>query len=282
MKSKWLIVVLAIVLVAAVLAGVYYLTQPKQSEVSKAAEKRFIEMMIPHHEGAIEMAKQADEQATRQETKTLAASIITSQQKEINDMRRWYKEWFNSEVPKVESDPHAGHAAEPPAGTATTYDDAFIAMMIPHHELAINMAREVKPNAFHREIKDLADAIIDGQTAEIEQMKKYQTEWLRSALAGGGEKITYTDAGFDRPNVTIPRGATVTWISSRADSQRPTWIASDVHPEHTRYPEFDQGRTLGYEPLPQDKIYTFKFEKVGRWEYHDHYDPDKKGVVTVQ
>lgn len=282
MKSKWLIAILAILVVAAGSAGAYYLAKPKQSEVSKAAEKRFIEMMIPHHEGAIEMAKQADEQATREETKTLAANIIASQQKEIDDMRGWYKGWFKTDVPKVEMDPHAGHSSEPPAGTATTFDDAFIAMMIPHHESAVSMAREVKPNAFHQEIKALADAIIKSQTAEIEQMKKYQSEWKAGVSASGGETITYTDAGFDRPNIIIGAGSSVTWISKRSDPQRPTWVASDVHPEHTVYPEFDQGRALGYEPLPKDKTYTFKFEKTGRWEYHDHYDPGKKGVVTVQ
>ena len=284
MKSKWLIAGLAFLILGAGAASAYYLTREKQSDVSIAAEKRFIEMMIPHHEGALVMAKQANEQAERPETKALAASIISSQQKEIDDMRRWYKDWFGSDVPKVETDPHAGHGGEPPAGTASTFDLAFIAMMIPHHESAVSMANDIKPNAFHKEIKELAGAVIKSQSAEIEQMKKYQSEWQSGASTNnsGGETINYTDAGFDRPNIIVANGSSVTWVSKRKDPQRPTWVASDIHPEHTIYPEFDQGRTLGYEPLPKDKTYTFKFEKTGRWEYHDHYDPDKKGVVTVQ
>lgn len=279
MTKKRKIIVGLIILVLAGL-GTYFYTQ-KQSDISKAAEKRFIEMMIPHHEGAIDMAKLADEQATHQETKTLAANIITSQQKEINDMRRWYKDWFGTEVPKIEIDPHAGHSSEVGSEIATTFDQGFVSMMIPHHESAVSMAQEVKPNAYHQEIKDLADAIIQGQTAEIEQMKKLQTGWKNSAVSAG-ETINYTDAGFDRPNIVVPVGTSVTWISKRSDPNRPTWIASDEHPAHNAYPEFDQVLIRKDEPLPEDRVYTFKFDKPGRWGYHDHNDPGMRGVVTVQ
>lgn len=55
---------------------------------------RFINAMIPHHEGAIDMAKQALEKSNRPEIKTLAQNIITSQQKEIDQMLQWRKDWY--------------------------------------------------------------------------------------------------------------------------------------------------------------------------------------------
>ncbi|MCU0493954.1 MAG: DUF305 domain-containing protein [Chloroflexaceae bacterium] len=58
-------------------------------------DQRFIEAMIPHHEGAIAMAKEAQQKAERQEIKTLASQIITAQEAEIAQMRGWLKEWFN-------------------------------------------------------------------------------------------------------------------------------------------------------------------------------------------
>ena len=56
----------------------------------------FIDSMIVHHEAAITMAKQALEQAERQEIKDLAQDIITAQEGEIAQMRQWLQEWYGS------------------------------------------------------------------------------------------------------------------------------------------------------------------------------------------
>ena len=53
----------------------------------------FIEGMIPHHQGAIDMAKQALSQADHEELKELAEQMIASQQAEIDKMREWQKAW---------------------------------------------------------------------------------------------------------------------------------------------------------------------------------------------
>ena len=53
----------------------------------------FIEQMIPHHQGAIDMAKLALENAGHQEIKDLAQDIIESQEKEIEMMEDWQTSW---------------------------------------------------------------------------------------------------------------------------------------------------------------------------------------------
>ncbi len=53
----------------------------------------FLDMMIPHHEGAIEMAKAAKTSAKHPEIKAMADAIIATQQKEIDQMKQWMKEW---------------------------------------------------------------------------------------------------------------------------------------------------------------------------------------------
>jgi uncharacterized protein (DUF305 family) len=55
---------------------------------------RFINGMIPHHEGALTMAKDALNKSKHQEIKTLAQSILSSQQKEIDLMKQWRKNWY--------------------------------------------------------------------------------------------------------------------------------------------------------------------------------------------
>lgn len=56
-------------------------------------DKAFIGQMIPHHVGAIEMAKLAINNAGHQEVKDLAKDIIEAQNKEIKLMREWQSDW---------------------------------------------------------------------------------------------------------------------------------------------------------------------------------------------
>jgi uncharacterized protein (DUF305 family) len=49
--------------------------------------------------------------------------------------------------------------------------------MIPHHQMAIMMSTMVLNSARNQEIRDLAQAIIDGQSAEIQQMQEWYQTW---------------------------------------------------------------------------------------------------------
>lgn len=64
------------------------------SDETKPFDQRFLETMIDHHQGALEMAAAALEQAEHQEVRGLAQAIIAAQQTEIDQMRAWLKEWF--------------------------------------------------------------------------------------------------------------------------------------------------------------------------------------------
>ena len=55
---------------------------------------RFIDAMIPHHEGAIAMAKEAQQKAAKTEIKQLAEEIIQAQMAEIAQMQQWRAAWF--------------------------------------------------------------------------------------------------------------------------------------------------------------------------------------------
>ncbi|MGQ9877182.1 MAG: DUF305 domain-containing protein [Chloroflexus sp.] len=59
-------------------------------------DRRFIEAMIPHHEGAIAMARDALEKAEHAAIKTLAEAIISAQAAEIDQMREWLHTWFSN------------------------------------------------------------------------------------------------------------------------------------------------------------------------------------------
>jgi uncharacterized protein (DUF305 family) len=60
-------------------------------------DQRFVEAMIAHHEGAIAMARDAQQKAERSEITSLADNIITAQESEIAQMRQWLQEWYGIE-----------------------------------------------------------------------------------------------------------------------------------------------------------------------------------------
>lgn len=65
-------------------------------------------------------------------------------------------------------------------------DLMFIDSMIPHHESAIDMAEVALVEAEHPEIKDLAQAIIDAQQSEIDQLRTWRNAWYAGAAPSGG------------------------------------------------------------------------------------------------
>jgi uncharacterized protein (DUF305 family) len=55
---------------------------------------RFLNAMIPHHEGALVMAEDALKKSKRPEMKKLSQEILTSQKQEIEQMKQWRKAWY--------------------------------------------------------------------------------------------------------------------------------------------------------------------------------------------
>jgi uncharacterized protein (DUF305 family) len=66
------------------------------SDTSIPFDQRFIDAMISHHQGAIDMANEALANAEHEEIKTLAQDIITAQEAEIAQMQAWRSEWFGN------------------------------------------------------------------------------------------------------------------------------------------------------------------------------------------
>jgi uncharacterized protein (DUF305 family) len=144
-------------------------------------DQGFIEMMIPHHQDAIDMAEMALKRAEYPELKKLAQNIIQDQEREIKEMKGWYQQWFGRAVPPTTSQGmmgmHQDHGmmAMDLEALATTknFDQEFIRQMIPHHQMAVKMASELKNNTDRPEMDKLADDIIRSQSAEIKQMKQW-------------------------------------------------------------------------------------------------------------
>ena len=101
--------------------------------------------------------------------------------------------------------------------------------------------------------------------------------------------ITYTDAGYTPNLITIKKGETVVW---KNESKFMMWTASAVHPTHKAYPDTDiafcdlndetrimfdacKGIVLG-------QSWSFKFNNIGTWGYHNHSNSSHWGKIIVE
>lgn len=147
---------------------------------------QFIDTMIAHHQGAVDMAKLMNGKAENGELKKMGAKMTVSQQKEIDEMRNWRDKWFagkpeavNMEMAGMKDSMTGMDMKKLGSLNGKPFDLEFVKQMIPHHQGAIVMAEEASKRSKRDEIKSLADAIIKEQKAEIEMMKGWQQEWQK-------------------------------------------------------------------------------------------------------
>ncbi len=100
--------------------------------------------------------------------------------------------------------------------------------------------------------------------------------------------IIYTESGFSPSFLTIQGGEAVVFENQ---SSVDMWPASAFHPTHTVY----SGTSLADHcpdeagvafdacaAIPPGGSWTFTFNKVGSWKYHDHLNPGHTGTITVE
>lgn len=101
--------------------------------------------------------------------------------------------------------------------------------------------------------------------------------WLAPAAVHAQVAVTHvvriTDSGFEPSQLEIKQGEAVVFIN---DGQDQHWPASDIHPTHGLYPEFDVKRGLA----PGER-WLFTFAQAGDWTMHDHLYPQFLGKITV-
>jgi len=94
--------------------------------------------------------------------------------------------------------------------------------------------------------------------------------------------VTYTNSGFSPTSIEVAVGETITFIN---ESNHGMWIASNVHPIHTIYPT--TGGCIGSsfdacESFKTGEGWSFTFDIVGSWKYHNHVNASRGGTVIVK
>jgi uncharacterized protein (DUF305 family) len=146
-----------------------------------AADEAFLMGMIPHHEQAIEMADLVlEKDGVDGLVADLAERILAAQQPEIDLMSSWLREWGADDgADGMAGMDHGGGGMMSDDDMAALRDASgseasalFLEQMIEHHTGAIMMARMELENGVNQDALDLAQRIIDDQTAEIALMQE--------------------------------------------------------------------------------------------------------------
>ncbi|MFC3453731.1 DUF305 domain-containing protein [Amycolatopsis speibonae] len=141
------------------------------------ADVTFAQGMIPHHEQALEMAKLVDGRTRDAKVVDLAARIKQAQDPEIRQLTGLLKGW--GAAPSGEHSAHGSMSgmmteddlAKLGQAKGAAFDKQWLEMMVKHHEGALAMAKTALQQGSNAEVKALARKVIDGQQAEITEMR---------------------------------------------------------------------------------------------------------------
>lgn len=149
-------------------------------------ELQFLDTMIAHHEGAIDMAQLVATRAQHAELKQMAKNIIADQQREIAQMKEWRRMWFgdhapaiNMEMPGMSDSMSEMNLDKLDQLKERAFDLEFLRQMIAHHEGAVKMASDLLNHEPQAELRSLANNILNSQTEEIKQMREWESDWRK-------------------------------------------------------------------------------------------------------
>ncbi|WP_027502934.1 DUF305 domain-containing protein [Rhodococcus sp. UNC363MFTsu5.1] len=167
------------------MGGASMTSSPAQSASPGAhnnADVMWVQMMIPHHQQAVEMAELAEGRTQNAELLALAGQIKAAQDPEIAQMTGWLTEWGVPTMAAGMSHADMGHGdgggmmtadqmTQLEQASGAEFDRAWLEMMIAHHQGAVDSSTAIVKDGQSEQVEELAQKIIAGQEAEISQMK---------------------------------------------------------------------------------------------------------------
>lgn len=174
----------------------------------------YIDMMRMHHRQGIAMARVAERKGTTAALKAFARKTADDQEKELLELKKHRDHWYAGQPEMDHSQMMAqmhqmpgmsGHGnmkmdmqadlAKLQAATGKPFDRMFLDMMIPHHQMAVDMSKEAATKAEHAEIKEMARMTVLKQQKEIAEMNR---------LKGGGTAKKATTKAKAKPKPKNP------------------------------------------------------------------------------
>lgn len=155
-------------------------TETADSPNFNRADVMFMNMMIIHHDQAIEMAELAPNRTDNENILELSRNISEAQKNENEQMADWLRE-LGYRRP-VRGHRMAGMASQEQMqrlgnSTGREFDRLFSDLMITHHRGGIQMAQNFIRSGRNPELIELEKGMVRAQTEEIEKMQAWRQEW---------------------------------------------------------------------------------------------------------
>lgn len=140
------------------------------------SEVMFLQMMIPHHQQAVDISNLALKQSSNPELLALAKIILKEQSAEITQMNNWLSQANAGTDPGHSMDGMAGMLSDSDlmaleSSTGKKFDELWLTGMIAHHDGAVDMVGMIN-DAKNPEIKSFGENVIKVQLAEIAKMRE--------------------------------------------------------------------------------------------------------------
>ncbi|MDP9380474.1 MAG: DUF305 domain-containing protein, partial [Chloroflexota bacterium] len=151
---------------------------PFVGEQTRSYDASFMRRMAAHHEVGVEMARLAADRAESEDLRTLGRMMVAEQEMEIGILRRWWRSWYEGELPVPTHEEHSAMPGMPPPGaieqlsrlSGPQFDRRFKELMIAHHEGAVEMSNEAWGRSGQPHLWLLANQIRLAQGRQVKVM----------------------------------------------------------------------------------------------------------------
>ncbi|GAB3045419.1 uncharacterized protein (DUF305 family) [Spirosoma oryzae] len=146
---------------------------------SPSADQYFLALMLPHHQGAVDMATYEISHGRNTQLVQMAKSIRAEQQIDMQWMNRWLRDLTHVQTSDPDHVRLQGQAMMtmmkqlPPAGLLRDTDQAFARLMVPHHQAAVVMAQIVIRYGQDPAVRRYAERLISAEQIEIDQLHEF-------------------------------------------------------------------------------------------------------------
>jgi uncharacterized protein (DUF305 family) len=150
---------------------------PTPKKATAKFEVDFMTGMIDHHAMALEMGELCLDKAIHPELRAMCQNVVAVQGAEIETLQSWLADWYGvSHEPEMK--PGEMRQMEKLAAlSGAEFEVRFMESLIRHHRKAIVSAEGCVDRAYHADLRQLCQGIIETQSAEIAQLESWLCQW---------------------------------------------------------------------------------------------------------
>lgn len=156
-----------IIVAALAIAGIL----PGSAFAQQATDREFLRMMSNHHEGLVQMGRQAAQRAQDPQVRGLAQRLADEQAREQQEMLRILREHFRETHQPMVMPENRVQIEQLLRYQGAEYDREFLQLTIHHHNDGMMMIHLMRPRFAHQDVRAMANRMEEQQMREAREME---------------------------------------------------------------------------------------------------------------